>query len=159
MIPVLGKWPWTVGDFVFGGVVLFGAAAIYELVARRLGKIAYRAAVGLAVATALLLVWINAAVGIIGDGPVNLMYFGVLVIGMIGAITARLEPRGMARTLFGMALAQMLVPVLALVIWNPPFNPGVVPVFCLNAVFAALFVGSGLLFRRAANVRPEPDVV
>jgi hypothetical protein len=37
------------------------------------------------------------------------------------------------------------------VIWNPPFSPGIVPVFILNGVFAALFAGSALLFRRAAH--------
>jgi len=39
----------------------------YELVARKAGNIAYRAAVGVAVAAALILVWVNGAVGIIGN--------------------------------------------------------------------------------------------
>lgn len=91
----------------------------------------------------------NGAVGIIGDGPVNLMYVGVPAIGVIGAFIVSLEPRGMARALFVMALAQMLVPVIALVIWNPPFNPGVLPVFVLNGIFAGLWLTSAGLFRRA----------
>jgi hypothetical protein len=83
------------------------------------------------------------------------MYFGVLVVGMIGALIARLQPRGMSRALFAMALAQLLVPVIALVVWNPPFDPGVVPVFGLNAMFAMLFVVSALLFRHAADPRSK----
>ena len=65
---------------------------------------AYRVAIGVAVASALILVWINAAAGIIGDGPINLMYFGVIAVGMIGAFIARLEPRGMSRALFATSL-------------------------------------------------------
>ena len=129
------------------------------------GGNSYRIATGIAVAGALVLIWINAAVGIIGDGPVNLLYLGVLLIGFVGAFIARFEPCGMALALLATAMAQMLVPVLALAIWkagwydllvdnnspNPPFHPGMVPVFGLNAVFATLWILSALMFRRAAR--------
>lgn len=145
---------WTLRDFLVAGTLLFGAGLTYELVARKMAEFAYRAAVGLAVGTALVLVWINLAVGIIGTekNPANLMYVGVLGVGAIGAIIARLRPQGMARALFATALAQMLVPVIALIFWNSQVMsepPGVLGVFGLNAFFAMLFVGSGLLFRRA----------
>ena len=137
-----------------------------ELVARKGGTIAYRAAVGVACATGFILFWINAAAGIIGDGSVNLMYGGVLAVGFIGAFIARFQPRGMSRALFATALAQMLVPVIALVIWqagwqdllidpnspHPPFHPGIAPVFGLNAVFAMMWIVSALLFRHAGNL-------
>ena len=152
-------WHWTFFDFVFMGTLLFGAGLVYELVARKMSNGAYRAAVGVAVATAVLLVWVNAAVGIIGDGDLdslNGMYFGVLAVGFIGALIARFEPRGMARALFAMALAQALVPVIALIISNPDTwgPPGVLGVFVLNSFFALLFVGSALLFRRASATEP-----
>jgi len=137
------------------------------------GGTAYQVATGIAVAAALVLFWMNAAVGIIGDGPVNLMYLGVLIVGFVGAFIARLQPRGMALALFATAVAQMLVPVIALVIWkagwqdllidpnspNPPFDPGIAPVFGLNAVFAMLWVVSAWMFRKAARGRPEPGAV
>ncbi len=47
-------WSWA--DFVFAGALLFGAGLTYELIARTTTNIAYRAAVGVAVAAALLLV-------------------------------------------------------------------------------------------------------
>lgn len=156
-VPLLANWPWTGSDFVFAVVALFGSALVYELVARQGSTTTYRTAVGLAVATALLLVWINAAVGIIGDGDLdspNALYFGMLILGLISAIVSRFQPQGMSRTLFGMAIAQMLVPIIALFIWNPQttsWAPGVLPVFMLNAGFAVLFAGSALLFRRANN--------
>src|SRR3989338_3904266 len=61
-------WNWTFFDFIFMGTLLFGAGLVYELIARKMSNSAYRAAVGVAVVTAVLMVWINAAVGIIGDG-------------------------------------------------------------------------------------------
>jgi len=122
-------------------------------------KTAYRAAVGLAVATALLLVWVNGAVGIIGseDNPANLMYGGVLAVGIIGALIARFQPHGMARALFATALAQALVAVIALVgglglPYSPPLE-----LLGLNGFFIALFVGSTWLFRRAAQEQPFAD--
>lgn len=118
MMQISNEWHWGLFDFVFMGALLFGAGTTYELVARQGGSTSYRAATAIAVATSLVLVWVNAAVGIIGDGPVNLMYVAVLATGVIGAILARLKAPGMARTLFAMALVQMLVPVLALMIWT-----------------------------------------
>lgn len=152
-------WNWTFFDFVFMGTLLYGSALAYELVAKKMNNTAYRFAVGLAVATAVLLVWINAAVGIIGDGDLdspNALYFGVLAIGSTLALIARFEPRGMARALFAMAFAQFLVPLIALAIWPPAttsWAPGVLGVFVLNSFFALLWIGSALLFRRASTTK------
>ncbi len=144
---------WNLFDFVVMGVLLFGAGSAFVLISRFSDSIAYRAGVGVAVVTGLLLIWVNLAVGIIGseDNPANALYFGVLLVGFIGAGMARLRPRGMARTLFAAALAQMLVPVMALIIWKPDLAEpaGIAGVFILNALFALLFVVSALLFRRA----------
>jgi len=118
---------------------------------------AYRSAVGVALAAALILVWLSLGVGIIGkDGdPANRMYFGVLAVGIIGALIAHFQPRGMARALFATALAQTLVAVIALLAglgrpWSGPLE-----ILLLNGFFVALFVGSAWLFRRAARGRPE----
>jgi hypothetical protein len=147
---------WSGFDFAVAGVLLFGSGLAFELIARKAGNGAYRAAVGVALAAALLLVWINLAVGIIGseDNPVNLLYFGVIAVGIIGATLARLRPRGMARAMFVTAFAQALVPVIAIIIGKLRFNsaeepPGMWGVLALNAIFVLLFVASALLFRRA----------
>ncbi len=146
-----GGWDWTGGDFIFAFVVLFGAAVAYELVAKRIDNMTYKIAVGLAVGASLLLIWVNAAVGIIGENNgFNLIYLGIVFIGLIGSIIARFRPQGMARTLFVMAVAQMAVPVIALFIAPNIMRepPGVIGVFALNVFFATLFVGSALLFQR-----------
>jgi hypothetical protein len=154
LIPMLAEWAWSLADFVFAGALLFGTGLTYVLVARKAGNIAYRAAVGVALAAALLLVWINLAVGIIGteDDPANAMYAGVLAVGIIGAIIARFRPHGMARALFATALAQALVAVFALIFrLGSGSPPGVLGILILNGFFVALFVGSASLFRYAAR--------
>ncbi len=140
---------WDLIDFVIAGVLLFGAGLTYELIARKSGNIAYRAAVGVAVATALLLVWVSLAVGIIGNegNPANLMYIGVLAVGIIGALIARLQPLQMSRVLFATAFAQMLVAVIAQI-------AGLGFTFISNGLFAMLWIGSALLFRNTSAADP-----
>jgi hypothetical protein len=57
MIPLVGKAPWTAGDFIFAGVVLFGSATIYELVTRTMNNPKHCIAVGAAVLTVVFLIW------------------------------------------------------------------------------------------------------
>jgi peptidoglycan/LPS O-acetylase OafA/YrhL len=148
---------WDETDFAVIGAMLAVACGTYELAARMTGNSAYRAAVGVAVAAAFILVWMNLAVGIIGteDNPANLMYIAVLTVGLMGAIIARLQPQGMARALFATALAQALVAAIALIAgWGLPWS-GPAEILGLNGFFIALFAGSAWLFRRAARGRPE----
>ena len=64
---------------------------------------------------------------------------------------ARFRPHGMARALAGTALAQFLVPVVVV-----SAGLGTAPawswdILILSGFFAALWVGSALLFRKAAR--------
>jgi len=121
------------------------------------GNTAYRSAVGVALATALFLLWLMGAVGVIGvEGDrADLMYFGVLAVGIIGAIIARFQPHGMARAMFATALAQASVAVIALIAGKhqAPIS-SVAEILGLNGIFVALFIGSAWLFRRAAQGQP-----
>jgi hypothetical protein len=143
-------WMAPIGFFA---VPVIGAVIAYKQTKTQ--GTAYRAAVAVALATAFLLAWANLAVGVIGseDNPANLMYVGVLAVGIVGAIIARFRPHGMARALFATALAQASVAVIALTFglglpWSPP-----VEILGVNGFFVALFVGSALLFRHAARGR------
>ena len=161
LIPLWGifyvdGWNWDWHGFVVAGAFVFSAALTYELVAKAMSNRAYRFAVGLAVATAFVLTWVNWVLAA-DVNPANVMYFGVVVVGLVGAAIARLRARGMAFALVGMAIAQMLVPFIALVFWKTNVAPGAaVPVFGLNGVFIVLFAISALLFRRAARTHEMP---
>jgi hypothetical protein len=148
---------WTLSDFVFAGVLLFGAGLTYVLIERKWNNTAYRVAVGVAVLAGFLLVWVNAAVGLVGseDNFVNLLYGGVLAVALIGAIVARFQPLGMSNAMFAASLTYVVVTVIGLFIWTPTgaaAEPSVhmANVVGANALFAALWAASGLLFRRAS---------
>jgi hypothetical protein len=161
LIPLWGNtyvdgwnWPWY--TFVFAGTVVFCAAITYQLVTKTMSNAAYRFAVGLAIATAFVLTWMNWILTI-DVNHLNVMYLGVVVVGLVGAAIARLRARGMARALVGMAIAQMLVPFVALVFWKTSVaGGGPFSVFGLNGVCIVLFAISALLFRRAARTHDIP---
>jgi hypothetical protein len=145
---------WDAADFATFGAMLVGAGGSYELAARMTGNAAYRAAVGVALAAAFVLVWMNLAVGIIGpeDNPANLMYGGVLAVGIVGAVIARFKPVGMTRALSATALAQALVAVIALTAGSGSTGPGWPwEILILTGFFAVLWLISAWLFRKAAR--------
>ncbi|HLT47972.1 MAG TPA: hypothetical protein VK002_12135 [Rubricoccaceae bacterium] len=150
---------WAASDFVFAGALLGGIGLMYELAVRRTDDTAYRAAAGIALAAVLLLVWISLGVGIIGaDGdPANLLYAGVLAVGIVGAVVARFRPRGMARAMFATALAQASVAAGAVVAHLGSPYSGPIELVVLNGFFVALFAGSAVLFRRAAREHAPSD--
>ncbi|MGB5257074.1 MAG: hypothetical protein WBN44_07455 [Woeseiaceae bacterium] len=149
---------WDVFDFaVFGGMLLVIATA-YRLATRHTGNTTYRIAVAVALAAAFLLIWVNGAVGIIGDpsSDANLMHFGVLAVGMAGAILGHFQPHGMARALYSMALAQVAVAVIALAAGlgsTAPKWPQ--DVLVLTAFFVALWLTSAWLFRKSALAQSD----
>ena len=153
-------WSWHAADFMVMWALMTVAGFAYAFITRNTVRMAYRIATALALLTGFMLVWVNGAVGIIGseENPANLMYGGVLLVGLVGATLARLQAGGMARALFATTLAQLLVPVIAMIIREDDFAPGVFPVFGLNALFALLFAGSALLFRHAAHPPLSPGM-
>lgn len=136
---------WTPADFVFAGVLIFGTLGAYQFVTRSGPSAAYRLACGLSLLAAFLMTWANMAVGIIGneDNPANLLFFGVLAIGLAGALIARFRPAGMAATLVAMALAQTAIGA-----WASSQEVVILP---FTVVFAAIWLTAAALFRRAAR--------
>ncbi|MBI5939635.1 MAG: hypothetical protein HY859_04335, partial [Caulobacterales bacterium] len=106
---------WTGSDFVAFGVMLAVLCGGVELAVRLSRNNGYRVAAGIALVAGFLMVWMNLAVGIIGnqDNPANQMFFGVLAVGLLGALIARFRAAGLARAMVAMAIAQGLVAVVA----------------------------------------------
>ena len=151
---------WTRSDFVIMGALIVGTGVLYELAARSAGTATYRLAAGLGLGAAFLLVWLTLAVGIVGASgdPADLIYGGVLAVGVVGALLARFRPRGMARAMFAMAAAQAAAAAVALLAgWVPAYNSAL-EILGINGMFAAMFVASGLLFRRAAREERTANV-
>ncbi|RYE03955.1 MAG: hypothetical protein EOP61_02560 [Sphingomonadales bacterium] len=145
---------WGPEDFLTMGAMIALALGAYEVLAMMAGNGAYKVASALAVLGAFLLVWINLAVGIIGDegNPANLMYLGVLVILIVGATVARLQAGAMARTLFAAAGAQMLIAAIA-VLGGMGTDGPIWPrdLLGVTAILSGIWLLSGGLFRHAAR--------
>jgi protein-S-isoprenylcysteine O-methyltransferase Ste14 len=149
-------WNWPRGAFVVFGALIFCIGFTYQMVTRRKGALAYRAAVAIAFAAGFFLTWVN-FVQMADATPFAAIYFGVPIVGVIGAAAARLRPKGMARALFVTALAQAMVLAAALIFlitrnpqvtsWTPPEWRGL----GFNAFFDVLFAVSALLFQKAGR--------
>ena len=159
MIPLIAmqftdEIAWTLSDFIFAGGILFGTGVIYKLVTRKTGDTIYKIAIGFALLAGIFLIWINVAVGIIGseDNPINLLYFGVILVGIIGSFIARFRSQGLALTMFSMAVAQALVATIALTgIFHQSPPTTVSHIIGINGFFITLFVISAFLFRYTAH--------
>jgi hypothetical protein len=136
---------WTAEDFVAMGLMLAVACGLYELGAWLGAGFAYRAGFGLAVLTAFLTVWVNVAVGMLGDegNPANLMFAGVLAIAVLGAVLSRGRALGMSRTMCAAACAQLVAAAVGLVMGFAALEVS------LTACFALPWLAAALLFRRA----------
>jgi hypothetical protein len=155
MAPIVGSqvvegWNWGVGAFVFTYVMFFGTALAYGLIAGRMGAWAYKAGVGLALVSGFVMGWATMVHMSETENPVNLVYFGVLVVGAVGAWLARLKARGMARAMFAMVVALAVAFVITQVVMvdtpaGPVWNVGM-----RHGGGMALFAVAGLLFRRAS---------
>lgn len=134
---------WDAMDFIVFGTMLAAAGGGLELASRIAPNKTYLAAAGVALAAAFILVWVNLAVGIIGneENPANLMYYGVLAVGIFGTIIARCRPNAMARVMVTTAIAQVLVAIIALF-------AGLGYTFALTGFFVALWLASAWLFNK-----------
>jgi len=153
-IPVLNRWPWTLSDFIIAAVLFGVAGGTIELAARVSANRYYRGGALLAVLASFGLVWVNGAVGILGDegNPANLMFLGVIALAAAGATIAGFRAAGMGKAMLTAGIAQFLICASGFALhlgadgWRGLFEAtlGVV-------LFCPLWLGSSWLFARAAN--------
>lgn len=170
MIPLIGmqfsdEIVWTLSDFVIMGAILFGTGLAYLFVTQKSSHAAFKAAVAFALFTGFFLIWSNMAVGIIGseNNAINLLYFGVIAAGVIGAIISRFEPEPLAKVMYVMAALTSVIAITAIIlgVHHLP-ESSLMEITGVNGFFMFLFVVSGLLFRYAvqeqnASVRDRMD--
>lgn len=135
---------WGPADFVVFGIMLLTACGAFEVAVRRSADPRYLAGAGVAIAAGFILVWMNLAVGLIGDegNLANRLVGGILAVGIIGAGIARLRPAGMARAMLATATAQGLVGLIAV---SPGFGGSALP----SMFFMLPWLLSAWLFRSA----------
>jgi len=144
---------WGPLDFMIMGALLFGTGLSYVVITRNSSSVLYRIAAGITIATTLLMIWANLAVGLIGEGPNpgNLLYIGVLGVTITGTMIAYFTGKGMARTMFSTALSLVLLAGIALAADMQHYpHSSTAGIIGVNAFFAGLYTLAGLLFRYAA---------
>jgi hypothetical protein len=136
---------WTVGDFLFASMLIGGIGIALELAVRISGSWNYRAGALLGVAAGFFLIWANGAVGYIGpeDNPYNLVFFAVVAVAFVGSLVASFRAKGMAWAMAAAGAAHAIAGA-----YGFPADPRTGPI---TLAFVAMWLGSALLFRRAAR--------
>ncbi len=136
---------WETEDFVFAIVMLGGVGLAFEMAVRASGSWAYRGGAAVALGAGLLMLWANAAVGIVGneDQLINLWFNLIPLLALFGAIGARFSAPGMAVAMAATAAAQFMVGVIVHLLghFTWPFT----------LVWTAGWLFSAWLFRKAAR--------
>jgi hypothetical protein len=109
---------------------------------------AYRTGVVVAAVTSLLSVWTT----VVRDDSTGIGYFMVILAALVGGFAAWFRPAGLARTMFGVAIMQMLLGIaLATAPVTARMPDGVFKAVLFNGVFSALWLMSAAFFRVAAK--------
>jgi hypothetical protein len=154
MLQRVQGWQWGPFDFLVTAVLLYGTTGLIDLAISKSGSLAYKLGVVLAVLAAFLLLWVNGAVGVIGDenNPANLLFAGVILPALAGSMLAGFRAAGMARAMLAAfvinAAIAAAVPVFG---WGADEPPGTAGLTMLVSGFAALWGLSAALFAKAAR--------
>ena len=138
---------WAIADLPFAFIMIAAVGIAFEFALRVPSRWAYRAGAAAAVGTAFLLIWGNLAVGFAGseDNHINIIFFAVPAIALVGSLAARFSPRGIATALVAAAAAQLIA---GLVAFTEGYFTGP-----LTVSFTGLWLAAALLFRRSAGER------
>lgn len=142
-----GEVNWDYKDFIFAGVLIGSVGIGFEVAVRMTTNLSYRAAAAVALGVSFMIVWANAAVGMIGDedNAYNLLFLGVIALALLGAIVARFRAGGMAAA---MLVAGIVHAGVALGGMGTDMRGAI-----FSAVFALGWFVSAALFRHAASAR------
>ena len=140
---------WGPLDFAIMGAMLGLVCLGFDLLARQSAKLSYRLGAALAVLACFLLIWVNLAVGFIGDedNPLNLVFLSVIATFVAGAFWARLQAATMVKLMLAIAGLQALIGIGAFVAGEPDTRG----ILLGTGMFVFLWLVSALLFDKAAR--------
>ncbi|QDP20235.1 hypothetical protein [Sphingomonas xanthus] len=135
---------WSPADFVVMGGLMVSIGLMIEFLVRQSGNLAYRLASVIAALTIFLTIWVNLAVGMIGEeGGYNLLFLALMVLAVAGAIAVSFRPRSLVWIATGVGLLQLLAGAVGL-----PTDPrGAM----LSMMFALPWMLAAGLYRHAAG--------
>jgi hypothetical protein len=136
---------WDAFDFVVAAALFGIVCGGIDLASRSGHGAAFAAAAASALLGGLLIVWANLAVGIVGneEDTLNLLFFGVVVLGLALAALSRFRQPGLSRAMTATAAAQVGAAALAFILSGESDA-------IYAAIMAAPFLLSAWFFRRSA---------
>ena len=136
---------WELADLPFALIMVVAVGIAFEFALRIPARWARRFGTLAALGTGFMLVWGTLAVGFAGseDNAINAIFFAVPLVALVGSLLAGFRSAGVAAALAAAALVQVALGVVAL-FYGHFTGP-------LTVSFAGLWLGSALLFRRAAR--------
>ena len=145
LLKAIDRDAWAYEDLPFAFVMIAAVGIAAEVALRLSARWTRPAGVLLAVATALLLILGNLAVGFAGseEEPINLLFFIAPAVALLGSLLARFRAVGMSAALVAAAVTQVVAGLAALVAGH--FTGP------LTIAFTGLWLVSALLFQRAAR--------
>ena len=148
MMQVSDEWRWTIGGFVFAGVMIGGVGLLYDFVERASESRAYRAGAAVALVTSFLTVWTT----IVRDDGTGVGYFMLIMAALVGGFSASFRAAGMARTMLGVAIMQAaLGGLIATAPSSASMEGGPSRALLFSGVFTVLWLISAVFFRLASK--------
>ncbi|MBX7535306.1 hypothetical protein K3175_06500 [Qipengyuania sp. GH1] len=102
-----GEVGWTASDFVFAAILLGALGAGIELAVKVGRNGAHTFALVLTALAAFVTLWANAAVGFVGDGPINMVFGAIIGTFLVLAALARFRPGAMFWLCCGVIAAEL----------------------------------------------------
>jgi hypothetical protein len=150
---------WTLGVVAIAEAVIAALLLLVELAARRWADPAFRGGTTLAVAAALLLVWVTVVGGVSGSqsNPSNVAYLVFFLTPAVGAFAARGRAGGLARAMLATAVALAVLTALTVTDPTTANDPrGVGGTLVLGGYFTALWLAAAALFHASARPGTAP---
>lgn len=148
MMQISDEWHWGIGGFLFAGAMIGGTGLLYELAERASGNRAYRAGAAVALVTSFLTVWTT----LVRDDGNGISFFMLIMAAVVGGFAAWFRPAGMARTMLGISIMQVLLGMLIATAPSVASTPdGPFRALLSSGVFTVLWLISAAFFRAAAN--------
>lgn len=107
---------WSASDFILFGVMLAMLGGGIELAVSRSAERSHQIGGTVMALTGFLTVWVNLAVGMIGDGAnaFNLVFLGIVVAVAVAAVMVGGRPAALAKIALGAAAVQLVTAVAGL---------------------------------------------
>ncbi|TMM45862.1 hypothetical protein [Qipengyuania marisflavi] len=118
-----GEVEWTAGDFVFAAVLLGALGGGVEMAVKVSRSGTHMAGLVMSALAAFLTIWINASVGIIREGPINIAFFAIILAAVAASVIVCFRPRAMLLIAGCIVAAELAVGLFAELTGQPDWGP------------------------------------